>query len=62
MTPIPPLHDSNIFKESIDEDNTNRALWADSAYRSAETLKTREARGPREHVQRKGSRRCAPDG
>ena len=36
------VHDSNIFEEPIDEDNTCRAVWADSAYRSETTMKTLE--------------------
>ena len=50
------VHDSNIFDELLDEKNFSRAVWADSAYRSAEKLKRLEKRGFREHLQRKGCR------
>ncbi len=50
------LHDSNIFEELIDDDNSCRELWADSAYRSEKIMTTLEAWGLREHIQRKGDR------
>lgn len=40
----------------LDDDNSSRDLWADSAYRSAEHLKTLSDQGYREHIQRKGRR------
>ncbi len=49
-------HDSQVFEELLDETNTSRDVWADSAYRSQETLDTLEQSGFREHLQRKGSR------
>jgi len=49
-------HDSNVFEELLDEENTSRDVWADSAYRSGDTLVKLEASGFREHVQRKGCR------
>lgn len=50
------IHDSQIFEELLDEDNTCRAVWADSAYRNPRILKTLEEWGLRERVQRKGVR------
>ncbi len=50
------MHDSNVFEEILDEANTSRDVWADSAYRSSEKLEQLEALGYREHVQRKGYR------
>jgi transposase, IS5 family len=50
------VHDSQIFEELLDEDNTRGEVWADSAYRSPENLKTLEEWGLRERVQRKGVR------
>jgi len=41
------VHDSQVFKELLDENNSSRDVYADSAYRSAES-------GFREHLQRKG--------
>jgi IS5 family transposase len=50
------VHDSQIFEELLDEDNTRGEVWADSAYRRPQNLKTLDERGLREHVQRKGVR------
>ena len=50
------VHDSQIFDELLDEDNTCRAVWADSAYRGAQILEKMEEWGLREHIQRKGDR------
>lgn len=50
------VHDSRIFEELLDEDNTCRAVWTDSAYRTPDNLETLEDWGLREHVQRKGVR------
>lgn len=49
-------HDSRVFEELLDEDNSSRDVWADSAYRSQQTLDTLEQEGFREHLQRKGCR------
>jgi IS5 family transposase len=49
-------HDSQVFEELLDEDNSSRDVWADSAYRSQDTLDTLQQRGFREHLQRKGCR------
>lgn len=48
------VHDSQVFEELLDEDNSSRDVWADSAYRSEETLRELERRKFREHLQRKG--------
>jgi IS5 family transposase len=50
------VHDSRIFEELLDEDNTSRDMWADSAYRSPDNMETIESWGLRGHVQRKGVR------
>lgn len=50
------VHDSQVFEELLDEKNTSRDIWADSAYRSKEKLETLEAWRFREHLQRKGCR------
>lgn len=49
------VHDSQVFDELLDENNTSRAVWADSAYRSQEQLEKLHKTGYREHIQRKGS-------
>jgi IS5 family transposase len=50
------VHDSQIFEELLDEANSSRDVWADSAYRSEEKLKELKKRKYREHLQRKGCR------
>ena len=50
------VHDSNVFEELLDVENSSRDVWSDSAYRSEEKLEHLEARGFREHIQRKGGR------
>jgi len=53
------VHDSQVFEELLDEDNSSRDVWADSAYRSEEKLKELKKRKYREHLQRKGCRHKA---
>jgi IS5 family transposase len=50
------VHDSQVFEELLDEDNSSRDVWADSAYRSEEKLEELKTRKYREHLQRKGCR------
>jgi len=50
------VHDSQVFTELLDSDNTSKDVWADSAYRSGESLQTLHEQGFREHIQRKGCR------
>ncbi len=50
------VHDSNIFEQLLDKDNSSKDVYADSAYGSADkrnALKKRKFRG---HIQRKGCR------
>jgi IS5 family transposase len=49
-------HDSQVFEEILDPTNTNRDVFADSAYRSEEHEKMLAREGYRGHVQRKGQR------
>lgn len=49
------VHDSNVFEELLDPNNSSKDVWADSAYRSDKSLE-RLKQGCREHQQRKGSR------
>ena len=49
-------HDSQVFDELLDDSNTNRDVFADSAYRSKDRLQILSQRGYREHLQRKGCR------
>jgi len=50
------VHDSQVFEGLLQEDNSSRDVYADSAYRSEESLEMLRERGFREHVQRKGCR------
>jgi len=48
------VHDSKVFEGLLDEDNSSRDVWADSAYRSEEKLRELKKRKYREHLQHKG--------
>jgi IS5 family transposase len=48
------VHDSQVFEELLDENNSSRDVYADSAYRSGESIERLAERGFREHLQRKG--------
>jgi len=48
------VHDSQVFEELLDEHNSSRDVYADSAYRSEESMKRLEELKFREHLQRKG--------
>ena len=43
------VHDSQVFTELLDLSNTSKDVWADSAYRSEESLKALQEQGFREH-------------
>lgn len=47
-------HDSQVFEELLEETNTNKDVFADSAYRSAEHETMLQEKGFRSRVQRKG--------
>jgi len=48
------VHDSNVFDELLDPDNSNKDVWADSAYWSKEQEINLTEKGYRNKVQRKG--------
>jgi IS5 family transposase len=50
------VHDSQVFEEILDETNTSREVWADSAYASREREAAMRKARWRPHIQRKGSR------
>jgi len=50
------VHDSNVFETLLNQQNTSKDVWADSAYRSAAKIEFLKERGFREHLQRKGCR------
>lgn len=50
------VHDSQVFEELLDPENSNGGVWADSAYRSEETLRFLKDYNYYEHIQRKGAR------
>lgn len=49
-------HDSKVFEELLDPNNSSKDVWTDSAYRSHKKIETLKAIGYRKHLQRKGSR------
>jgi IS5 family transposase len=48
------VHDSQVFEDLLDENNSSRDVYADSAYRSEESRERLAELGFREHLQRKG--------
>jgi IS5 family transposase len=50
------VHDSQKLVELLDNGNASRAVWGDSAFRSAEIETKLKAKGYRSHIHRKGVR------
>jgi len=50
------VHDSKVFDELLEGNNTSAEVYADSAYRSKESIGLLKERGFRERLQRKGCR------
>jgi IS5 family transposase len=50
------VHDGDIFEELLDDRNTSRDVWGDSAYNGHKKRQMLKGRGFREHLQRKGCR------
>jgi transposase, IS5 family len=50
------VHDSQKFDEVLDKSNTSNEVWADSAYRSAETEAKLKERGFRSRIHRRAAR------
>ena len=50
------VHDSNVFEEILDNQNSSKDVYADSAYRSKEREDNMKKEGRRPHLQRKGCR------
>jgi IS5 family transposase len=50
------VHDSQVFEDLLDTDNTSLDVYADSAYWSKESLELLSEQGFRQHLQRKGCR------
>ena len=50
------VHDSREFEGLLDTSNTSRNVFADSAYRSAETEAKLKEQGYRSHIHRRGAR------
>jgi len=49
-------HDSNVFEQLLDENNSSSDVYADSAYGSAKKFEALKKKGFRRHIQRKGYR------
>ena len=50
------VHDSQVIDDLLDENNSNRDVYADSAYRSAAISERLEEQGYRDRIHRKGYR------
>ena len=50
------MHDSQKLDDVLDKSNTGRDVWADSAYRSAETEAKLEAKGYKSRVHTRAAR------
>jgi len=50
------VHDSNVFEELLDHNNSSKDVWTDSAYGSKEKRKATAELGFRGHIQHKGYR------
>ena len=50
------VHDSKVFEQLLDKNNTNKDVYADSAYRSKDAVGKLANRGFRDCIQRKGCR------
>jgi len=50
------VHDSQKLDELLDKSNTGNEVWADSAYRSAESEAKLKARGYKSRIHRRGAR------
>ena len=53
------MHDSRIFDELLDEANSDRSVWADSAYRSEAREEQLREQGYKSRIHRRGSSRRA---
>ena len=53
------VHDSQKLEQLLDETNTGKEVWADSAYRSAEIEARLAAKGLKSRIHRRGVR-CRP--
>ena len=51
------VHDSQVFDEVLDEENSGRSVWADSAYRSEAREEQLRERGYKSRIHTKGSSR-----
>ncbi len=51
------VHDSQVFEELMDDNNSNGSVWADSAYRSAECEVALREANYRSHIHRKSTRK-----
>jgi IS5 family transposase len=51
------VHDSKVFDELLDDENSDRSIWADSAYRSEAREEQLREQGYQSRIHRKGSSR-----
>ena len=53
------VHDSQVFDEVLDDENSDRSIWSDSAYRSQAREEQLREQGYKSRIHRKGSSRRA---
>jgi IS5 family transposase len=53
------VHDSQVFDDVLDEENSDRSVWADSAYRSEAREKQLRDQGYKSRIHRKGTKQRA---
>ncbi len=53
------VHDSQVFDALLDEENSGRSIWSDSAYRSKEREAELKEKGYRSRIHHRGSRKIA---
>ena len=51
------VHDSQVFDEMLDEENSGRSIWADAAYRSEAREQQLREQGYKSRIHRKGNSR-----
>jgi IS5 family transposase len=49
------VHDSQVFDDVLDEENSGRSVWADAAYRSKAREKQLGAKGYKSRIHQKGT-------
>lgn len=59
---VASVHDSRVFDDLLDEENSGCSVWADSAYRSEAREEKRRSQGYKSWIHQKGNSRQTPNG